>query len=334
MISLAAATGLVDAIEAAGCPPDRLLRPLGLTRSTLADPHGFIPSSDFAQLLEDAARATGDESFGLHFGERFHPKNIGLLMYVVVNSPTVGAALENVGRYLRVHNQAARSSVVVEGGRASARHEFSGLTVAVPRQQNEFSMAVAINTIRLMAGTVWVPIEVQFAHAAPHALAEHTRIFGAPVSFGHETNALVMEREFLERHVPAADRRLYPILRRYLESVLAEMPAEDRLLATIRRAIGESIRDGSPKLGAVARKVAMSPRSLQRQLKEYGTEFNALVDDTRRRFASHYLRDRKHTLTEIAYLVGYSEVSAFNRAFKRWTGSTPADFRREALKRA
>jgi AraC-like DNA-binding protein len=334
MISLAAATGLIEAIEAAGCPPDRVLRPLGLTRSALGDPHGFIPSSDFAQLLEEAAQATGDESFGLHFGERFHPKNIGLLTYVVINSPTVSAAFENVGRYLRVHNEAARSSVVVEGRWASARHEFSGLTVAVPRQQNEFSTAVAIGTVRLMAGSDWVPIEVRFAHPAPHALAEHARIFGAPVSFGHDANALVMEREFLERQVPAADERLYPILRRYLEGVLAEMPAEDRLLASVRRAIGESIRDGNPKLAAVAKKVALSPRSLQRQLREFGTEFNALVDDTRRRFSIHYLRDRKHTLTEVAYLVGYSEVSAFNRAFRRWTGSTPADYRREAAKRS
>jgi AraC-like DNA-binding protein len=78
----------------------------------------------------------------------------------------------------------------------------------------------------------------------------------------------------------------------------------------------------------VAKKLGLGPRTLQRRLKEYGADFKTLVDDTRRRFSLNYLRDRKHTLTEIAYLLGYSEVSAFNRAFKRWTGSTPSDYRR------
>jgi AraC-like DNA-binding protein len=332
MISLAAATGLIEAIQGAGGAPDHVLRPLGLTRSMFVDPHGFIAASDFAQVLEGAARATGDECFGLHFGERYHPKNIGPLLYVTINSPTMAVGFENVERYLRVHNEAAKFSLVREGRWASARFGFSGLAVAIPRQQNDFSMAVLISTVRLMAGSDWAPIEIQFAHPAPRTVSEHTRIFGAPVSFGHPTNALVMEREFLERQVPAADERLYPILRRYLDGALKEMPAEDLLLASVRRAIGESMRDGNPKLAPVARKIAMSPRSLQRRLKEYGMEFNMLVDDTRRRFSIHYLRDRKHTLTEIAYLVGYSEVSAFNRAFKRWTGSTPADYRRGAIK--
>jgi AraC-like DNA-binding protein len=328
LISLAVATGLIEAIEAAGAAADEVLGPCGLTRSMFGDLHGFIASSDFARVLEEAARATGDECFGLHFAERYHPKDIGPLTYVVINSPTIAAGFENAGRYLQVHNQALKSSLVIEGPRASLRFGFSGLAVMIPRQQNEFGMAVAISTVRLMAGSHWAPIEVQFAHPAPRVTSEHARIFGAPVSFGRSANALVMEREFLDHQVPAADKRLYPILRRYLEGVLKEMPVEDRLLGSVRRAIGESMRDGEPKLAPVARKIAMSPRSLQRRLKEDGMEFKTLVDDTRRRFAVHYLGDRRHTLTEVAYLVGYSEVSAFNRAFKRWTGSTPADYRR------
>ncbi len=110
------------------------------------------------------------------------------------------------------------------------------------------------------------------------------------------------------------------------------MPREDRLLASVRRVIGESLRDGDPKLVQVAKKLAVSPRTLQRQLKESGVDFKALADDTRRRFSLNYLRDRKNSLTEIAYLLGYSEVSAFNRAFRRWTGLTPSDYRREATR--
>jgi AraC-like DNA-binding protein len=88
------------------------------------------------------------------------------------------------------------------------------------------------------------------------------------------------------------------------------------------------MRDGDPKLTRVAKKIAMSPRSLQRQLKEHGVDFKQLMDDTRRRFALNYLRDRRNTLTDVAFLLGYSELSAFNRAFRRWTGSAPLDCRR------
>jgi AraC-like DNA-binding protein len=110
------------------------------------------------------------------------------------------------------------------------------------------------------------------------------------------------------------------------------MPREDGLLQTARHAIAEAMRDGDPKLARVAKKLAMSSRTLQRRVKEHGVDFKKLVDDTRRRFALNYLKERKHTLTEVAFLLGYSELSALNRAFKRWTGSTPLDYRRRALR--
>jgi AraC-like DNA-binding protein len=190
-----------------------------------------------------------------------------------------------------------------------------------------------LNTIRLMAGSRWAPVEVQFAHPAPADSSEHVRVFRAPVSFDYPTNAFVIERELFDRPVPAADAQLYPILRRYLDRVLKEMPREEGLLVTVRRAIGEAMRDGDPTLAQVAKKVAAGPRTLQRQLKDHGLEFKRLVDDTRHRFSLNYLRDRKHTLTEIAFLLGYSEVSAFNRAFKRWTGSTPSEYRKKKSSR-
>ena len=111
--------------------------------------------------------------------------------------------------------------------------------------------------------------------------------------------------------------------------VLSEMPRESDFFAAVRRAIAESMREGDPKLGRVIKKLSISQRTLERRLKEQGAVFKKLVDDTRRRFALNYLIDRKRTLTEIAFLLGYSEVSAFNRAFRRWTGSTPLEHRRK-----
>jgi AraC-like DNA-binding protein len=153
-------------------------------------------------------------------------------------------------------------------------------------------------------------------------------VVGAPVEFGCATNALIVEREFFDRVVPAADPRLFKIMGRYLDDVLGHMPHDDGALTPVRKAIAESLREGGPNLRRVAQKLAASPRTLQRQLKRYGVEFKNLADDTRRQFAMDYLKNPEDSLTQIAFLLGYSEVSAFNRAFKRWTGKTPSDFRR------
>ena len=330
MISLNAATGLIEAISASRGDPDQILHAVGLDRSTLSDPHGFLPFADFTRLLQEAARRTGDDCFGLHFGEQFQPKNIGPLVYVVLNSPTMAVAFDNAVRYLKVHNEGARVTFTYDATSAYLRQSLLGVAADDVRQHSEYSMVVALNTLRLMAGSRWSPREMQFAHLAPVHTAEHVRIFGAPLSFGCDTNTLVIERAFIDKQVPAADERLYPILRRYLDRVVKEMPREDRTLSSIREVIGHSIREGDPKLDDVARKVTMSTRTLQRRLKEQGVDFKSLVDDTRRRFSLNYLADPVHTPAEIAYLLGYSEVSAFNRAFKRWTGTTPSSYRRRA----
>ena len=122
-------------------------------------------------------------------------------------------------------------------------------------------MAVGLSLIRLMVGSRWVAGRGALRAQAPPQDSEQVRVFGAPVSFGHAANAFVMERELLDRQVPAADPRLYPILRRYLDQVLSEMPQEDDLLASVRRTVGESMRNGDPKLAQVAGKGSRSGRA-------------------------------------------------------------------------
>ena len=326
MISVAAATGLPDAIERAGGNADEILLPLGLSRERLSTAHALIPAASFARALEDAARLTGDPSFGLHFGERYHPKNAGPLTYVVLNSPTMAVAFANIARYLRVHNEAAEVSFHQVDPWA-----YLGLRLDFPveqcRQHTEFSLTVGVGLIRLMVGSGWAPVEVRFAHASPPDLTEHARVFGAPVTFGSGTNALVIEAEVCERDIPAADSRLYPIMLRYLDRILEAIPREDTLVAAVRRRIGAALRYGEPTLARVASELAIGPRTLQRKLEKCGVDFTELVADTRRRFAMQYLENHRNTLTDVAFLLGYSEVSAFNRAFKRWTGLTPLDHR-------
>jgi AraC-like DNA-binding protein len=328
MISASVTTGLIESIRAAGVQAEEFLWKTGLDASLFLKADGFLPCSVFAQALEDAARLTSDDCFGLHFGERFNPKNISPLVYAVLNSPTIAAACETLGRYVHVHNGAAKLSFAIDGDLAYLHYLLRDLEHVELRQFTEFGMSVALNTFRIMVGSQWAPREVHFVHKAPNQISEHQRIFRAPVSFDCATNAFVMERKFCEQPVPAADTNLFKILNRYLDDVLNRMPREDEILTPIRKTIAQLIKDGGPKLARAAKALGVSPRTLQRQLKNHGIDFKELVVDTRRRFALDYLRDRDNTLTEIAFLLGYSEVSAFNRAFKRWTGATPMDYRR------
>src|SRR5581483_3851402 len=334
LISLAVSVtppGLLDFIAAAGGNPDQILLSVGLNRQTFSNREGFIPVAVHAEILNKAARSTGDAAFGLHWGATRDPRYFGPLAYVLLNSPTIEAAVENAGRYAKVRNQASDWYCTHEGNRSFIRQSLQSVGDdwrRICRQSSECFMTEALNILRMMVGSRWAPLEVQFAHDPPPRDSEHTRVFGAPVSFGHETNAFVVDPEFLKRDVPAADPYLYPTLKRYLDQVLEEMPPENGFLSSVRKAVADRMRNGDCRLATVAKRLGMTARTLQRTLKDHRTEFQVLLDDTRYHFAQNYLKDSQHTLTEVAFLLGYSELSAFNRAFKRWTGSTPMEYRR------
>ncbi len=331
MISSSVTIGLVEVIKDAGIDPKKFLASLDLDPAVFSRAEGFIPCSSFARVLERAAKLTGECAFGLHFGARSNPKNIGALAYAVLNSATVAAAFETAARYFHLHNEAAQLVFREENNLNYLCYSLRHLDFDKPRQFIEYGMAAALNTLRTMVGSQWSPREVHFAHGAPTTTSEHLQLFRAPVLFSCATNAIVMDREFCQQPVPAADPNLFKVLSRYLENVLSHVPKEDQGLELIRRSIAEAIKHGNPNLGHVAKAMACSPRTLQRQLNSCATDFRTLLDDTRRRLALAYLKDSKNTLTQIAFLLGYSEVSTFNRSFKRWTGKTPLDYRRSLV---
>ena len=216
----------------------------------------------------------------------------------MVNAPTIAAALETGVRYLHLHNEAVQVSIETPLRLVYFRYVFTDVKLDEPRHFNEYSAAVALNVLRLIAGSQWVPREVQFAHGELGDSAYHQRLFRAPLAFACATNAFVMDREFFDKPVPAADPRLFEILRGYLEHTLSRMPREDEILAGIRRAIAESMREGQPRLSRIAKLLARSSRTLQRFSNSRAISKD-MVDDTRRRFALDYLQNNANTLTEI-----------------------------------
>jgi|SRR5438093_3220893 len=320
---------LLELVRALGGSPERVLAAAGVTAADFADPDRPIEVQIALRLIDAAAHEVGDDRFGLHAGSLMDYGALGVLMYAVLNAPTVGTALRNFERYARSHFRGPRIRLETDGD--EARLELM-LDVAdsVPRRQHaEASAVVGLRIMRRLIGRDWRPRRVLFGHDSPRDVSEHERIFGAPLRFRQGVHVgLVFDARDLERPVPDADRRLLPIIERHLDELLAKPDPRDAWLGEVRSAIASSICDGRLGIQAVARRLGQSVRTLQRRLGEQGIVFRTLVEDVRRELALRYLADRRTRLTDVAFLVGYSELSAFGRAFHRWTGSTPLAMRR------
>jgi AraC-like DNA-binding protein len=311
-------------VSARGARVERVLAAADLGTADLADPDRMVDLTRVLRLLAAAARETGDDAFGLHFGLEWDlGGGLGILSYAVLNAPTVETALRNFERYARARIQGGRIGLVREGGEALLAYELAVDDPELARQHAEGSAVVGLRILRNLIGPEFRPLRVLFAHRRPRDASEHARIFGAPISFGERFDtALAFPPEHLARSVAGADRRLLPIVERHLDELLAGAE-KDAWLMQLRTRIAESLCDGAPDLALAARQLGMSVRTFQRRLDGHGVVWKALVAEVRRELAQRYLAEGSASLTEIAFLLGYSELSAFDRAFRRWTGSTP-----------
>ena len=327
------AAGVLAAVVARGGSPERVLAAAGLAADDLADLDRMLDVARIVALFDAAARESGDDCFGLHLGEHYDFAAMGALTYAVLNAPTVETALRNFERYGRTHVTGG-AGIVVERDGAEARlaYDVGSADREICRQHAEGAALVGVKLLRRLVGPDWRPRHVLFGHARPRDTGEHARLLGAPLRFGAPVMAAVtFPAADLERPVPGADRGLLPIVERHLDELLASGAASDDWVDGVRGAIVASVCDGPPGIAAIAKRLGLSVRTLQRRLGEEGVVFKTLVDEIRRDLALRYLASGKSDLTEIAFLLGYSELSAFDRAFRRWTGSTPRAFARRAL---
>jgi AraC-like DNA-binding protein len=324
---------IVSAAAAAGVSRAELEKRTGFMRSWADDPDARIPLEMETALWEEAARAARDSAFGVHAAEGLRPGVFDVFDYVVRAAPTLRAAWERLARYNRlVHDAAVFSVGDGPGGIVRIEHTLPQPGVGQSRHAAEFTMASLVVVGAQMSGAPLAPNAVELRHPPPDAAAraEHVRLFGIAPRYGRAVNALEFPHDVAARPVASADPLLSRIVVRNAEALLAERPAAAETAAgKVRRILTALLGDddAGASLAAVSAKLHMSERSLQRRLADEGVTFDALLDELRRELAVRYLADEKVAIAEIAYLLGYSEPSAFHRAFKRWTGTTPAEAR-------
>lgn len=322
------AQALARDLLADGFSEKQVFQGTGLDRRLLT---GDRPIADFdkiAALFERAADLTGNDLVGLQRGQVREMRRSGLICYVGISAPTIRDMLRSLARYRRVFSDAVELDLSGLDDEGTLLWHYN-IPHSVPhRQHSEFAAAGLLQAIRNAANRQIAPERVAFHHPRNAHMEAFDRYFGCPVQFGAPHNVIQLRKEDLGTPLVTADNDLYATLKECGDSALQQKSRKvPALVAEVDRAIAERLSSGGATQDEVARALGMSPRTLSRRLAERGTSFFRILDDLRRSLAISYLRNSDLTLAETAFLLGYSGLSSFNDAFKRWTGRTPGQFR-------
>lgn len=318
---------ILKATVARDVKAESLCETVNFDSSALNDPDSRMPFAQLVALYEKAAELTGDHNFGLHIGESVDLSAFDVVGYCALNSSTLGAAFARVARYHSIWTDGALFTLETADDTSAIVYRYSDPSILEHRHDSEMTLATVTTLCRSIATPDFTPAVVEFQHAAPADLSEHRRLFNCPVKFGAPTNRLSFPSDFLSLPIAKADASLCALLDRHAEELLTKYPPRDSLIDQMRNLIADEFRGGEPSLERIADHLGLTPRTLQRKLQELGTSYNDVLDQMRRQLAMRYLREPQMAICEVAYLLGFSESSSFHRAFKRWTGVTPKEFR-------
>ena len=327
-IPVSAASKVVNAAASAGIKPEELCRAAKLDLSALEDLDDQMPFEQLIRLNEYAAQMTGDDAFGLHVGEQTGAKIYGILGYVTMNSGTYGEALNRLIRYQQIRTNAVKFSIDIIGADVHITYHYL-ITDVSPRnrrQESEEMISTMLQVARKLTGVDLTPREIHFEHAPPENVSEHKRIFRAPVRFNQPLTKLIFDEFVLELPLVEADLTLGSLLERQAEDLLAKSPRHGIFANQVRQLIRAGLPVGAARMETICRRLGSSERTLQRKLSEEGTSYKELFEETQRDLSKFYLQKPEMAICEISYLVGFSQTSAFHRAFRRWTGLTPKEF--------
>jgi AraC-like DNA-binding protein len=313
----------------AGMSADEVARRLEFDPALLADPHARVSHALFVRAWEELPGLCGDEAFGLHAAELVGQQPSTVVDYVCAQGPTLREAIGRLLRYQRLYLDEVELALTTEGQEARVTMRLRA-TACAPRHFSEYLMATWLLRTRALIGP-FTPRRVTFQHATPADIGPLRRMFAAPLGFREAASGLVFRAELLAAPVRGADPGLGDLLERHATELLARLPARDDPVHRVKAHLARALPGEVPAIEATARALGSSARTLQRALRAGGTTYQAVVDEVRRDLALGFLREPQRTVSEVAFLVGFTEVAAFTRAFRRWTGELPSAYRhREA----
>jgi AraC-like DNA-binding protein len=312
--------------QALGVSADAAWENEGFSIDQVLDANTRVPWEVTQRLLTWGVGLLGIGDMGLLAAEAAEPGLFDLPEYVARSQSTLGGAIGCLRRLLPLLSDVGEVDVQTHG-------ETAIVTLVTPREiaqhpaTAEFTLAYLLLAARRFTGIEdLAPREVHLTHSAPSDTSHHERLFGVRPRFDSSANRLLLSSEQLDLPLQHADSQLSALLNRIAERLLAELSRSPSTTERVRTLIARYIGDERASAKNIARELAMAPRTLHRRLAEEGTTFRQLADDVRRALALAYLEERDLGVSEIAYLLGFSGVPAFHRAFKRWTNRTPGAY--------
>ena len=321
---------LVEEAESLGLDRRQLLEAGGLTEAELADADGRIPVVKRWRLWSSISTQVDDPDLGLQFGSTLGVRQFGLVGYTMLYSRSLLQAFRRMVRYGRILSDLASDLALEQDDGAWRLTNLRPLLAFRHlRQPVDESFAAIVGIARQITGEAFAPRRVDFPYQRPASVEALRSYFCSDFRFGAPVGSIVIRDRDMKLPLTAADEDLTGYLDQLASQKLEELSRQETFLGRVRRAIWQSLSDGQPTLGEVATELYMSPRTLQRRLSEEEVSFTDLVDSIRREMAPILLEDRQMAVYEVAYLLGYGEPSTFFRAFRRWHGQSPREFREQ-----
>ncbi len=325
--------GLLSFAADNGAPRDALLADADIPSEAFEDPDGRVPIGDYQALMARAKAATGDPALALRWGEAVDMADVSIVGLIMNASRTMGEAFEQLQRFNRL---ALEVDTVGAAPRFVLQPERGALWMIDTRvEPNAFPEISEVSFARLVCGPrrfLDKPhvLEVRFTHPEPSYRQEYDRIFQCPVHFSQSGNAMRLAPDIASWPVALQPAYVLPIISRHAEALLERIAEEPTVRAAVESRLVKDLPKGDFTAASVAADLGLSRQSLYRKLRAEGASFSQVVDDLRKEMAIDLLRDRRTSVAEAAYLLGFSDPASLSRAFKRWTGRSPRDVRRRS----
>lgn len=328
-VSAGLVRGLVNLAVSKGADRVSLLGLAGIHEESLADQDGRVPFQSYVALMRAGKELAHDPAIALHFGETSNFAELSIVGLIGAASETMADALTQLNRY-------GRLVVEFDGGRDRFVREPEGVDaywlIDTREHPNDFPELTESTFARLICGPRALGIPqlaraVHVTHPKPDYADEIERVFGAPVTYSASRNAILIDRKWMSFRIQTQPRYAFGVLSKHADGLLKELEASKTVHGRVEALLMPVLHKGNANMDAIAGKLGMSRQTLFRRLKDEGTTFEKVLDGLRRKLALDYLSAKKASVNETAYLVGFSDPSAFSRAFKRWTGKSPKGMR-------
>ena len=335
-VSTRIAAGLVRALEALGTPAEELDRVLGVPRERAADPDARLPVGVLYDLWELGARHRKHPALPIEVtSTKRSPPHADVFSFVCQTSPTLRAAMMSSTRFLALRATSFHLELRDEPGEYGEYDACALIQHRPPaarlgrRFAIEATLAEILGALRGILDATLAPLRVEFEHPAPRDVSAHAAYFRSPVRFGSARNALVFRRDDVDRPLPMGDPAMAAYFHARCTDALASCGCDGDLVEGVRDVLLRTL-PAVPSVAHVAHGLALSERTLRRRLTERGTSFDTLLRGARIALAEQHLARSDLAISDIGYLTGFSDVSAFGRFFRRQTGRTPAQHRKRS----